>query len=183
MGRLGERETNTRGVVRVVRCATKRELETIEKTMGKKIKKAKIRCNIEKDTEVKEKVSGEKSASEKEGSVGEKDSEGERNVSAMVTREECGQKQAGMNENKDVRKEDREKESRERETETEMREEEESTGSDISAGEITRREIRKRNLQSYRMVRTRKGLKYEEDLSETEKKQLQEEESKYDRHT
>lgn len=75
-------------------------------------------------------------------------------------------------------KEDRKKETGKGETEKEMREEE-STNSDISAGKLTRREIRERNLRCYRMVKTRKGLKYEEDLSAMERKSLQEEESRY----
>lgn len=100
-------------------------------------------------------ASDEKPVSEKNGTRSEKDGEEERNVSVCAASEECGQKQVGLGENKDAKKEDEEKEIGEIEMEAEMREEEDSASSEISVGERTRREIRKRNLKCYRMVRTR----------------------------
>lgn len=51
--------------------------------------------------------------------------------------------------------------------------------SELSIGEIARRQIRQRNLENYKMIRTKKGLKYESDLTLQEKKLLEEPETRY----
>lgn len=46
-----------------------------------------------------------------------------------------------------------------------------TSSSEISCGERARREIRDRNMKKFKMVKTRHGLKYDEDLTEDDKKQ------------
>lgn len=54
--------------------------------------------------------------------------------------------------------------------------------SEICTGEVERRKTRERNIRKYKMVRIKEGLKYEEDLTVQEKKQLHEDKGRY-RHT
>lgn len=57
-----------------------------------------------------------------------------------------------------------------------------SKASEICAEEVERRKTRERNMKKYKMVRTKEGLRYEEDLTVQEKKQLHEDKGRY-RHT
>lgn len=54
-----------------------------------------------------------------------------------------------------------------------------SLSSEISEEERIRRQIRERNLKKHRMVRTKRGLKYETDLTEEDRKYMNKREDEY----